>query len=108
MSAFQSQFPRPATHKILCVGLTDRQANSLQEANPGSTLFRAGDAFEAIDLCLVTSFQMIVVNEQMEEMSGAELLLMLDDAAYHPHVPSYLVDQRDRIGMAGVLPVPTD
>ena len=108
MSAFQSLFPRPITHKILCVGLNDAQADSLQGANPGSTLLRAADAFEAIDLCMTTSFQMMVVNEDMDDMSGAELLLTLDDAPYHPRVPAYLVDRTHAIGVAGELPVPTD
>lgn len=76
----------------LCVGIDESKAEAIEAATPIEHLIRVRDAFEAIDLCLTTDFDLIISEQKMPEMNGDELVHRLNNANYHPSVPAVLVD----------------
>lgn len=79
----------------LCVGMQERTANAIEAIMPIDHLVRVRDAFEAIDLCLTTDFDLIISEQKMAEMNGDELVHRLNNASFHPAVPAVLVDGED-------------
>lgn len=88
--------------KVLSVGLTPDQSERLIGSTDIDDLIEVRDAFEAIDLCLTTDFDLVIAQESMAQVSGSELLRSLNSANYHPQVPSVLV------GQGAVMPQQTD
>ncbi|MGB0956931.1 MAG: hypothetical protein ACPGUF_00555 [Litorivicinus sp.] len=77
--------------KSLLVALRHEDVRTLLTHMPDLRVIRASDSYEALDLCMQTHFDLIIAHENSGELTGWDLLSMLDSTPYHPEVPAVIV-----------------
>lgn len=83
---------KPEFELGLCVGLNEQRMEAIEASIPAENLVFVRDAFEAIDLCLTTDFDLVISEQKLPEMNGDELVQRINQAGFHPAVPAVLID----------------